>query len=472
MSQFVKDVSYTFMANVVSSLVSAATIILLPKFMGVADYGYWQFYLLVMLYASFLHLGLADGYYLRYSGTDPEDQDCHMFSSLFVFLAGMIAVLLLVLGIILYFSDLFTDSPDKRFVLWMTIIATFLLVLRVFIQMGWQAVSQFKQNAQVIILERILFLVAAVVFAIVGIPNFKLLIFFDLGVKAVALVVSIYMARRCLFKGLVPFKDTLKEAWRNINAGVKIMLAGTISSFIVGSVQFIIQGHWDIETYSKVSLTLTLSNLVLVFINAVALTLLPQVRKLERHSEQVIYQGLLDVVVFAVVIIMNAYYPLVIVAGLWLPAYQDSLHYMALLFPICLFECKTALVTNTYLKSLRKERGLLNINIVVLCISFSSAYYCAFYLDNLVLTVGCILFSLALRSIISEIVVNAVYNQPVWGSIFVQCILTASFVVAQWVIGGVYGALAYAVVSIIYCLVVFKQVMESAKYLNVKIIKD
>ena len=50
------------------------------------------------------------------------------------------------------------------------------------------------------------------------------------------------------------------------------------------------------------------------------------------------------------------YYPLKIVLSAWLPKYVDSLTYMALVFPMCVFEAKIALLINSYLKTLRKEK--------------------------------------------------------------------------------------------------------------------
>lgn len=471
-SQFVKDVSYTFLANVVSSLVSALSVILLPKFMGVADYGYWQLYLLFTLYISFMHLGIADGYYLRYSGIDPKDQDRAMFASLMVFVLALVVVFIIALGLLLAYGPLFSDNPEKRFVAAATLACAFLVTLRVFIQFGWQAVRMFKQNAQIIIIERVLFIVAAIVVLLSGHPNFKALIYFDLGVKFVALLVALYMARELLFSGMAPLRATLAEAWANISAGIKIMLATTISSLVIGSIQFVIQGRWSIETYSKVGLTLTLSNLVMVFINAVALALLPQVRRLEKEHEKLVYASLLTLVSVVIVVVLNAYYPLVVVVGLWLPAYEDSLHYMAILFPLCLFECKTALVTNTYLKALRKEQTLLAINVMTLVVGFAMAALSAFWLGNLELTVVCILVSLAIRSLVSEYLVSSVYGLPFAASCLRQCVIAIGFVGAHWFVGGWPGALVFAALSVAFVLVEGKNVRGAWAALGEHVVKD
>lgn len=43
---FIKNFSYTFMANAVSFLISAVLVFFVPKRLGVEQYGYWQLYTL------------------------------------------------------------------------------------------------------------------------------------------------------------------------------------------------------------------------------------------------------------------------------------------------------------------------------------------------------------------------------------------------------------------------------------------
>ena len=53
------------------------------------------------------------------------------------------------------------------------------------------------------------------------------------------------------------------------------------------------------------------------------------------------------------------YYPLQEILLLWIPKYADSLIYMAILFPICIFESKMALLISTYLKSVKKRKSII-----------------------------------------------------------------------------------------------------------------
>lgn len=65
---FIKNFSYTLTSNLLSLLVSTLVILIIPKLLGVQEYGYWQLYIFYSSYVGFLHFGWNDGIYLRYGG--------------------------------------------------------------------------------------------------------------------------------------------------------------------------------------------------------------------------------------------------------------------------------------------------------------------------------------------------------------------------------------------------------------------
>ena len=51
----IKNLLYSVSANIISMLVSAVLLILLPNLLGETEYGYWQLYL---FYTSYVYIGL------------------------------------------------------------------------------------------------------------------------------------------------------------------------------------------------------------------------------------------------------------------------------------------------------------------------------------------------------------------------------------------------------------------------------
>ena len=63
-----RNISYSVIANLVSFLVGVTVVLLVPKLLGVEEYGYFQLFLFFISYVGFFHFGWADGIVLRYAG--------------------------------------------------------------------------------------------------------------------------------------------------------------------------------------------------------------------------------------------------------------------------------------------------------------------------------------------------------------------------------------------------------------------
>ena len=65
------DIIVAFLAQALSIASSVATTLILPKFLGIESFGYWQLFLFYVSYIGFFHLGINDGVYL----STEENQD-------------------------------------------------------------------------------------------------------------------------------------------------------------------------------------------------------------------------------------------------------------------------------------------------------------------------------------------------------------------------------------------------------------
>lgn len=83
MKGIIKNAFYATSANSLSMLASVLLSFVLPKFVSIVDYGYWQFFILYSGYVGFLHLGFCDGLYLRYGGKKNDSINFHELSIMF-----------------------------------------------------------------------------------------------------------------------------------------------------------------------------------------------------------------------------------------------------------------------------------------------------------------------------------------------------------------------------------------------------
>ena len=124
---FIKNFSYTFMANAVSFLISAVLVFFVPKRLGVEQYGYWQLYTLYTSYVGFFHLGWCDGVYLRYGGQDYHELEKPVFVTQFWMLTSFEFLITAGLGI---YGFCIVPEAEKGFILAMMGVCALLLIPR------------------------------------------------------------------------------------------------------------------------------------------------------------------------------------------------------------------------------------------------------------------------------------------------------------------------------------------------------
>lgn len=453
--QLLKNFSFTFLANVISVLISTLLVFVLSKSMSVTQYGYWQLYILYSNYISFFHFGIADGYYLRNSGSLYEELDKKRFSFMFWFILILeILLAIIVAGVYMLIVSKSTADPPtnplNHFVLLMNCIAAILIIPRVFIQFAWQASNKFKWNAIIIIVERAFFLLSVLFFLFNRYSHVNNLIYLDLTGKFLALILAVLMAKNLVFTKPTRLRIGLEELRLNATVGISLMLASITSNLIIGLIQLNIKRQWGVDTYSRIALTFSLSNLLMIFINALALVLLPHIRKQESADNARLYKNMRKTLMLILFVVLNAYYPFRLFVNYWLPDYAAGIVYMSILFPICVYESKTQLLTNTYLKAYRKEREILKANLLSLGLAAVLMFGFAIILQNLFLTTLSILIVLAFRSFICEIYLAKETHQNYLPDNLIELLLTAIFVLSQWFIGGWLGALLYLVFSAIF----------------------
>lgn len=439
--------SYVIVSNLLTVLVSSIVVLILPKIMGVEEYGYWQLYIFYLSYVGFLHFGWVDGIYLRYGGLEYSDLEEETFFSQFLML---LLYLTIVSAIILIGIPFFITDSNSQFVYSLLTLTMWITNLRFLFIYILQMTNRLKESSYIISGDRLLYLLLLLLFIVVGERSFRVMVYADLIGRFFSLVYAIYLCKDLVLHRFSKFKIDLVEVFLNISVGINLMLSNIASMLIIGTVRIGIQRVWDIATFGKVSLTLSISNLMMTFINAVGLVIFPLLKRTKEENLPKIYDGLRNSLMLMMFGVLLFYYPLRFVLNQWLPAYHDSLIFMALIFPMSVYEGKMALLINTYLKALRMEKTIFRVNLFVMCCSFISTLITAFWLHNLTLTVLSIVFLLALRSILAEILLSKKISISIHKDIALELVMTTIFISVSWFLPIYIGFLCYLIVYVLY----------------------
>jgi O-antigen/teichoic acid export membrane protein len=315
--------------------------------------------------------------------------------------------------------------------------------LRGFLIYILQSTNKIKEYARVTIFDRLLYILLIILFLLSGGRNYKLIIIIDLLGKFISLIFAMIVCKRLVFLNIRYFKINFIETYTNISVGIKLMISNIASMLIVGVVRFGIERTWDITTFGKVSLTLSISNLLMLFINALGIIMFPVLRRTDKNSLPSIYIMMRDLLMAVMFGMLIFYYPAKEVLTIWLPDYAESLKYMALLFPLSVYEGKMALLVNTYFKTLRKEKLMLRINILVMSLSMLTTIVTTIAFKKLDIAVFSIVLLLMLRAVISEVAISKILNLYLLKDILLELTLTFAFIISGWYFDSILTLIIY-----------------------------
>lgn len=465
-NKIVKNLSYSVLANGTNTLVAMILVLFVPKILGVEEYSYWQLYLFYASYVGFFHFGWADGVYLRFGGKKYDELDKGYFHSQF----WLLAIMEMIIAVAIILLALFIVPDQKKVSVFFAVgICCFLQIPRTFLQYILQATDKIVNYAKNFLWEKILYAIFVVLFLSIGIRNFEFLIMADLIARAVTLVLLIRECKDIVLKRFSGVSNVIRDAWLNISVGSKLMFANIASNLLLGIVRWAVQNHWSVETFGKVSLSITASNLLMTFINAVSIVLYPMLKNKSQSQYASVYSKMRNMLMILVLGLLIVYYPIQHILSWWLPQYAESLKYMALLFPMCVFESKMALLVNTYLKALRQEKRIMYINWISVVITLISTIVFVYVLDSLIFSVLSLTILMGIRCGMGEIILARMIKLDMRKDIISEWLLIIVFICTGWFLDSIWITIIYAIAYGVYLL--WKKESLQAIAENYKIIK-
>ena len=456
---FFRKVVYVVGANLLSLLVSILTTLVVPKFFGedVGQYGYLQIYVFYSGYIGFFHFGWCDGIYLRDGGKYYSDLDRPLYSSMF-WLMTVIEVAIAVL--ISVFGYFFANNAEYAFISFAIAVSVLIYLPRTMLSYYLQTTNRMKEYASITTVGRSIYGVSIILVVLFFSKDYHHFVWGDIIGKFVALLVSIWWCRDIVFSKPAALKTSVSEAITNISVGIKLMFANIASMLITGIVRWGIQTKWDVATYGRISFTLSVSNLLLTFISAVALVLYPTLRRSNADALKGLYEKSKNTLMIPLLGCLVLYYPIESILSVWLPQYAESMRYMAILFPMCIYAAKMTMVVQTYMNVFRLEKKMLQVNVIGVIVAVITTAVSVFWLKNLTLAMLSMVMNQMFRCVYAESVLSKEMNAKCLKDTLYEIALTVLFILASWFVGGWIGVVIYFIGYLVYLLLKHEDVMH------------
>lgn len=422
---------YAVVAQGIGLLSSVLTSLVLPKFLGVEDYAYWQLFLLYSSYSGFALLGLNDGIYLRlggkrYSEVDHGElkaQQCVVaVSQLFVATCCLAAIL--AAGF----------EPYRSLVLALCVLFGVLTNLTQCLRYVFQCTNLTRISSLADLFSKGLFVVFMATVLLMGADTSLPFIVGYIACQTVAFLYVLTCARDTL-RAKASFRGVLRTCASDVRAGLMIMVAYYADSLIVGFTRMLTDWRLGLAAFGKLSLSFSLTNFVLAFIGQVSMVAFPVLKRLDAEGQREKYLAIRLMLHTVLPCAYLLYVPAKLILGLWLPAYSESLVYLALTMPLCVYSCKANLLFNTYMKMGRREGTLCAVNVAAMALNTALALLSITGLASVELATCGIVVTVVLRDLAFELIMSHRFGNPVARFCAAEATLTAGFMAVSWFLG-------------------------------------
>ena len=397
--KLIGNAAIAFAAQGAAMLVGVFMSFVVPKLLDIDNYGYWQLFIFYATYAGIFCLGLNDGVYLINGGVTRDSIDRSAISAQYRVLTVMQSFMCIAVQVA---AVIFISDSNRVFVI--CLVGLYFIVNNLCSYLGYtfQAMNETKLFSYATVLDRLTLFVLLITLLLLKVDDYCYYIISYLISKTVSLLWSVWKARDILACRTMALSQGIKESVNSIRVGFSLMIANLADMLLLGVGRFMVDLLWGISDFGKVSFAMSIINFAINFVSQASMVLFPALRQEGEASLTKLYQFLRDSLDLLLPILYLVYFPARWILSIWLPNYVDSIFYLAVLMPVCVYNAKMNIVSATYCKVLRKERQLLGINLaaVLLCAVLSvSGILLAGSLDAVLLAA---VFCVALRSAVSE----------------------------------------------------------------------
>ena len=363
-NKIVKNFSLVFGAQTLILVISVIRALILPKFLSLEDFGYWEVYWFYSSYVGIFCLGYTDGVYLKYGGYDYSQLPIKQIRSSNRLFMVMLVCFTFILSL---FAVFFVDDNNICFGLVFSALNIFILgVSNIFFYL-YQVTNLFRRYSIYLVLDKVILLVTILFFLVASYWDFKWLILIDFLSKALVLVLLIKKSRELLVGDKSDLKKSFCDFSANVSIGIKLMIANLMSMLLIGAGKVIVQIFGNITEFAIYSFGISITGLVLTTVVSISLVLYPAVKRIaqDRYSELFCQINSFNRLFGLSALLL--YFPVYYFITLFYSQYNSVLVYLNLLFVLIFLQCKISILNNTFYKVMREEKELLKANLSCVC---------------------------------------------------------------------------------------------------------
>ena len=455
--KIVKNVFLVAISNIFTLLAGVLVGFVIPKILGVEDYGYYKIFTLYFGYTGLFHFGFCDGIYLYFAGKkyDKLNREKFRLYSKFLLVFQTI-VLVLICGIAMFFI-----GNEYMFILLFVGLSLMAYNVTMYYQMISQITFRFKELSIINSVRSLLTIIAVValylIYKLTNVDhlNYQIYVIIFTGIYYALTLFYVVAYRDITFGKSEKFKDNYKELFSFFKIGFPLLLANLISSLLLNIDRQFVSIWFTTEQYSLYAFAYNLLYLVTTAIAAIATVLYPSLKTKPEPVLKKSYHSINGMVMTIVTFGIMCYFPLVFVVEWLLPQYVDSLKIFKIVYPGLIFSSSVSIILSNYYKALNRVKDFFIISAITLAISVVAdviMYYTIGTMESLSYASVAVLFFYYL---FTELYITKKMGNIKFYNIICSVIIVALFYLSVYLIPNIYIQMAVFIGSSLVVILSF-----------------
>ena len=323
---FGSDVAVYAVANGFFLLLALIFTLIIPKYLSVENYGYWQLFLLYASYVGILHLGFVNGILLRWAGRELGEVGSEIKTA-FTFLLLEQVVIIVPLALVFYFLL----APPFQGIGLMVLAYAFVSNLVHFFLFTAQAVRKFKLLSAIVVGRGLAFLLFIILFFILGYIGYHHVVFAFLISYFLILLVFAFWFGRYLGGKMPSFSSLWNFGKENIKLGIFILLGSFVAILFLSIDRLMVSSFFPIEQFAIYAFALTIAMVTYSFVGVVSQVFFPYLSAATTQLRTRAYQLAKPAITLSWAATLAMYFPATRLIEFYLPHYVVSLPILQIL---------------------------------------------------------------------------------------------------------------------------------------------
>ena len=343
---------------------------LLPKIIGVTDYGYYKTFTLYVTYIGLFHLGINDGIYLYFGGKEYEELNKPKFRTYFFILVSIeIAISFLIILISIFVLD-----GELKFIFISLSIFLIFNNITAYYQYISQATRRFTELSFRNVIQSIFIAIGVLACAFfyyklgfhITYRHFTVIYIIIFGFL---MIWYIYTYREISFGEKVVLKEGFNDIKEFIKLGLPLMISNLCSSLILNLDRQFVSTLYNTDTYAIYAFAYNMLALITTATSAIAVVLYPNLKRMDESTLRKNMDRLIQAVMIIVYCGLVVYFPLCKFVLWFLPQYAESLFIFRIIFPGLAISSSITIVIHNYYKTIGQNLLFFKQSLIVLLIS-------------------------------------------------------------------------------------------------------